>query len=68
MIHIPKHELMTHCGFKTGMTASGPRPTSGGGGDVSECMIVFGIVPSKEEQKKPDSEILYNFAVYKNFQ
>jgi hypothetical protein len=49
MIHIPKNELMNNCGFKTGMTASGPKPTSGGGGDVSECMIVFGIVPSKEE-------------------
>lgn len=30
----------------------------------SECMIVFGVLPSSDTTG--DSEILYNFAVYRN--
>ena len=70
MISIPRKEIIKQCGFVdtklASMTASGPKkrnPT-----EVKECMLVFGIIPTKELiSSQEDNEIHYNFAVYQDF-
>ena len=72
MISIPRRELIKHCGFVdpqlASMTANGPK--SRGQGEIKECMLVFGIIPSQSESAVVDrsnEEVHYNFAVYKDF-
>jgi hypothetical protein len=58
MVKMGKDELKSHCGWGT---KESPKVNAD-----SECLVVFAIVPNLDATIV-DSQILYNFVVYRNF-